>query len=91
MGREQRKSPRRLVAASGMIVSADGKKPIANCSVRDVSATGAQIILERETDLPKKFLLVLSHQGKVRRVCTVVWQFSIMAGVSFAPPPDAAA
>jgi hypothetical protein len=54
--------------------------------LRNVSATGAQIELSREIELPKKFLLSLSESGQVRRQCTIVWQFSTVVGVHFTPP-----
>ena len=87
MGKEQRKDPRRAISTSGMIYAVSGK-PIVGCQLRDISVSGAQLILDREAELPKKFTLILSHQGNVRRACTLAWQFSIMAGVRFAPPPE---
>jgi hypothetical protein len=91
MGIEKRKARRRAVSTPGTILTADGKL-IGGCCVRDVSATGAQIVLDTEMTLPKKFVLLLASQGKVRRDCTLVWQFSIMAGARFeASPPSSGA
>ena len=87
MGREQRKHRRRMVSAPGIVFGTNGK-PIVECQVRDVSETGAQIVLEREAALPREFTLAMSRNGKVRRACTLVWQFSIVAGARFALSQD---
>jgi len=83
MGREQRKNPRRAVSTPGIVFGTDGR-PIVGCQLRDVSATGAQIILDKEATLPQRFVLPMSRDGKVRRQCALVWQFSIMVGAQFA-------
>jgi hypothetical protein len=82
MGKELREYARRKISATGMIYATDGKA-IVSCSVRNVSAGGAQLILDREKELPPKFVLSMSQTGQVRRECTLVWQFSIMAGTRF--------
>jgi PilZ domain-containing protein len=69
----------------GMIYGTDGAR-IAPCRLRNVSATGAQIELSREIELPKKFLVSLSESGQLRRHCTIVWQFSTVVGIHFTPP-----
>jgi len=66
-----------------MIYASDGAR-IAPCRLRNISATGAQLDLEREVDLPKIFLLSLSENGMVRRRFAIVWQFSTVVGVKFA-------
>jgi len=37
--------------------------------VLDVSAFGAQLELENALTLPAKFVLLLSHDGRLRRQC----------------------
>jgi c-di-GMP-binding flagellar brake protein YcgR len=86
MGKEQRRAKRHSVQYTGMIYSTNGK-PIVRCQLRDISATGAQLALEREIDLPPKFVLALSRDGQVRRQCTIAWQLSIVVGVKFASQP----
>jgi hypothetical protein len=83
MGREKRKAERRAVRLAGRIYARNGE-PIVDCEMRDVSATGARLALPREIDLPREFLLSLSHDGYVRRRCEKAWQFSILVGVKFA-------
>lgn len=80
MGKELRKDPRRKISTAGTIYSTNGKA-IVNCVVRDVSVSGVQLTLVKEQDLPRKFILFMS--SKVRRECTLVWQFSIMVGARF--------
>jgi hypothetical protein len=65
-----------------MLYKTDGQW-IAPCRVRNISVTGAQIELRRETDLPPTFLLSLSKNGEVIRRCNIVWQLSTVVGVRF--------
>jgi PilZ domain len=83
MGREQRKAKRRAVRLAGKIYSRHGE-PIVDCEMRDISATGAQLALRQEIELPREFLLSLSLGGHVQRRCRKAWQFSILVGVKFA-------
>jgi hypothetical protein len=82
MGRELRKSARRSVSSPGAVFGTNGKL-IVECRLRDVSVSGVQFVLEQEADIPKTFLLAMSRDGKVRRQCTLIWQFSIMVGAKF--------
>lgn len=58
------------------------------CTVCDISATGAKLKLSRDEPLPTQFLLALSRDAYVRRMCEPVWQLSIVAGVRFCERPD---
>ena len=82
MSTEQRKHPRQTFSRTGIVFGTDGKL-IVRCDLRDVSVSGAQFVLEREATLPRRFILAMSQDGKVRRSCTLAWQFSIMAGAKF--------
>ena len=82
MAAKQPRAKRQPVNQDGMIYGADGAR-IAPCRLRNISATGAQIELQRETALPKTFLLSLSENGAVKRRCTIMWQFSTVIGVKF--------
>lgn len=83
-----RKSPRHNVATPAMIYDADGNALIA-CTLRDISATGAGLKLSQDVPLPKSFLLALTRDGNVRRLCETVWQLSTVAGVRFSVKPEA--
>jgi PilZ domain len=65
-----------------MVYRTDGRL-IGPCRVRNISTSGAQIELRRETELPKTFLLSLSQKGNVIRRCAIVWQLSTVVGVRF--------
>jgi hypothetical protein len=77
-----RKSPRFKIDSPAMIYDAKGN-PIVGCTVRDVSATGAGLKLDKDLPLPKTFFLSLTRDASVRRRCEPVWQMSIVAGVRF--------
>jgi hypothetical protein len=82
MGANLRKSPRHTFSAAGMIYDVKGGV-IMPCIVRDVSASGAKLELAEDTALPKSFLLSLTKDGNVRRMCGVAWQLATVAGVRF--------
>jgi hypothetical protein len=88
MAEKQTRAKRQPVHQDGMIYGLKGAQ-IAPCRLRNISRTGAQIELHRETELPKTFLLSLSANGSVRRRCTIMWQFSIVVGVKFALDEEA--
>lgn len=52
------------------------------CRIRDISATGAQLILEEQTAMPDRFTLVIDR-GEATHECHLVWQKGDKAGVSF--------
>lgn len=83
MSEKRSRAKRQPVNQDGMLFGANGAQ-IAPCRRRNISATGAQIELDREIELPKTFLLSLSKNGGVRRLCTIAWQFSTVVGVKFA-------
>jgi hypothetical protein len=82
MGDERRKTKRKALHHTGMVYTTDGS-PLVACELCDVSATGAKIAIAKEVALPKSFVLSLSHDGHVRRQCTIAWQFSVVVGVRF--------
>jgi hypothetical protein len=82
MTEKQPRAKRQPANQDGMIYAVNGAR-IAPCRLRNVSATGAQIELLREIELPKTFVLSLSENGSVQRRCTIAWQFSTVVGVKF--------
>jgi hypothetical protein len=52
----------------------------------DVSACGARLELETAATLPNKFMLLLSHDGGLRRECCIVWRSENAVGIKFHPP-----
>jgi hypothetical protein len=82
---DRRKGKRRYVAHGARIVC-DGGSGLQNCRMLDVSAFGAQLELEKAATLPDKFVLLLSHDGRLRRQCLVVWRTPNAVGIEFNPP-----
>lgn len=82
MSSEHRIAKRQPVEIDAMIYDIHGTQ-LAHCSVRNVSAGGAQLELKQEADIPEVFLLALSHDGHVQRHCHRVWQFATVLGVKF--------
>jgi len=82
---DRRKGKRRYVVHGARIVC-DGGSGLQNCRMLDVSAFGAQLELENALTLPDKFVLLLSHDGRLRRQCLVVWRTQNTVGIEFNPP-----
>jgi PilZ domain len=82
MNPEQRENIRRSVRQGARIVAVDGSA-LGACTMVDVSATGARLVLETSDLLPDRLFLLLSHNGNLRRLCSVVWQTGATAGVQF--------
>jgi hypothetical protein len=85
MSTDRRKSRRYSVAHGARIVLDGGSSP-QNCRMLDVSAHGARLELETAATLPDKFMLLLSHNGGLRRQCCVVWRSENAVGIEFNPP-----
>jgi hypothetical protein len=81
MSRENRKNIRRPIYAASFIYTSDGW-PICACQVEDVSEGGARLILPA-IPLPADIILSLSRNGKVRRLCEVVWSHEDKVGIRF--------
>ncbi len=56
------------------------------CVVRDMSPSGAKIVLEGAFTLPPQATLIIEQMGRGRRV-TIEWQEGPEVGVSFDPTP----
>ena len=53
------------------------------CTIHNISRAGAMLEFEQEVQLPKRFLLDMSGNIAVKRVCELVWQDGLHAGVKF--------
>jgi hypothetical protein len=49
----------------------------------DVSGTGARLKTATPKVLPDEFILLLSHDGRLYRRCTVAWRSAAGVGVRF--------
>jgi len=79
---ELRKKPRRHFEYTARVFI-DKQTPPIKCSIADVSASGARIVLQTEQDLPEHFILLLTQSGNAQRNCRVVWRNGLIVGVEF--------
>ncbi len=84
MSPEYRKSKRRLVRQSAKMVGSDGSA-LGSCLMTDISGSGARLKVDGSEALPDQFILLLSHDGELRRTCSVVWRSETAVGVRFFP------
>jgi hypothetical protein len=82
MGKENRKSIRRVVRHPAMLLN-DDESILGLCDVLDVSATGAKLTMRAPAELPVEFVLLLSKMASVRRRCRILWQAEQTVGVEF--------
>jgi hypothetical protein len=80
--KDQRAYPRRPMARRAAIMMSPTQE--VECTIRNLSRNGAMIELDEAVDLPKRFVLDLSGNIVVRRVCDLVWQDGTAIGVTFA-------
>jgi hypothetical protein len=81
---ELRKKPRQAFRHSAAVLTDDKKAH--PCTVADISECGARIVLERDCELPERFMLLLSRNGGARRFCRKVWREGLTVGVEFPVP-----
>jgi hypothetical protein len=82
MTKENRSHVRRSTVQRARIEALDGSF-LGECTMIDVSAGGARVVLATPDPLPSRFFLILSHDGAPRRLCQPVWQTETRAGVQF--------
>ena len=81
-GDEQRRSvPRHRALKGGRIVFNRGASSI-DCTIRDLSADGAKLVVESVVGIPNEFELLLD-QGTLGRLCTRRWNSQKTIGVHF--------
>jgi hypothetical protein len=78
-----RKDNRNKVDRIAWISVGDGRA-LRNCTLIDISDSGAKLALEEEVDeIPDKFSLWLSRHGHPHYSCQVVWSHQNNIGVQF--------
>jgi hypothetical protein len=75
---EERNAPRSAAKFQGKVILPG--KPDIDCTIRDVSATGARLQFQVRSFLPRTF--ALHFDGTTRNV-RVMWQAGLFAGVRF--------
>lgn len=78
---ERRSSPRTRTFKSGKIYL-NGKASVIDCTVRNLSATGAKLTVVTTLGIPASFLLGIGEDGD-ERPCRVVRRTATEIGVSF--------
>jgi hypothetical protein len=53
------------------------------CDVTDMTSTGATLSFRMIVELPERFILQLTADGRVSRHCTVTWEEGTKTGVVF--------
>lgn len=79
---ELRKKPRRHFRYTAKIITGTNPPQIA-CSISDISEIGARLELESDSELPGKFLLLLTRDGHAQRQCRLIWRAGMTIGVDF--------
>ena len=49
----------------------------------DLSSNGARLRVDPTVDIPNRFLLLLSEDGSVRRLCEIIWREKDQVGIRF--------
>lgn len=76
---DKRKASRHRVLKAGKILF-DGA--VIDCTVRNISRTGAALEVESPVGIPHRFILVI-ETDRVRRACQVIWRKERRIGVGF--------
>ena len=76
---EHRTSPRRRVLKTGKVV-VSAKAPAVECTVRNVSESGALLQFSTTYGIPPNFDLIFDG---ARHACRVVWRTDVKIGVAF--------
>jgi len=82
-GREKRKASRQRTLKGAKIVFKDGAFTY-DCTVRNLSATGAQLQVAATDGIPNRFQLVFEDHSPTR-ICNVAWRSATRLGVAFDP------
>ena len=80
MDENKRSDQRQKVLKSGRIILDDLHG--IECTVRDVSSTGAKLLVKKPDDLPENFRLLLSADSTIRPV-KIMWRKPDSVGVHF--------
>lgn len=64
-------------------ITLDGGFAARQCTVQDISSSGAKITLDGAAALPTNLKLAFSRDARTGRSCQVVWRRGSSAGVKF--------
>ena len=78
---ERRPKPRARVLLSGIVAHSDGAFSF-DCSFRNLSETGARLVVQKNAQFPTEFFLI-NIRDRVAYDCKVVWNKGNEIGVTF--------
>ena len=84
-GENNRRASRQRVLKTVKAYRLNGAHAV-DCQVRDMSETGARILIKDQLALPNEFKFVLPADGSMR-IAKVVWRKGDLAGVVFLSEP----
>jgi hypothetical protein len=79
---DKRGTPRQRTLKSGKIVFGGGSFSV-DCTIRNLSSTGARLQVPTSVAIPDTFTLVDAQSGGKGRPVTVVWRKGDLIGVRF--------
>jgi hypothetical protein len=79
---ERRKSVRHFIHIKGKLVPGNGLPP-RECTVINISDTGAKLAVEAPHEIPDDFTILLSANGHPYRRCHLIWRSAAHVGVTF--------
>jgi PilZ domain len=71
-------------------ISVGNALPLLQCTLIDLSESGAKLVLQNTDSIPKTFCLWLSRRGHLRHSCQLVWNYQNIIGVQFIAAADSA-
>jgi hypothetical protein len=83
MGADKRKSRRQPLDRRAWLHAEENGALIVECTIINMSETGAKLVLKGAADLPEQFILRLSADGRVARKCRIAWESGSEMGVQF--------
>jgi hypothetical protein len=86
---EQRRVAKRMRVLKSAKLVLDDMRSI-DCAVRDISATGAKVLIGSSNNLPEKFRLFMVADSTIRDV-EIAWKRHDMIGVNFTSEAKSAA
>lgn len=84
-GPEHRRARRQRTLKEGKVVLSDWTT--IDCTIRDINAEGAKIVLGGATSLPPEFRIITVASNTIVPV-RLEWQRGLSAGVAFAGPEE---
>jgi 2-succinyl-5-enolpyruvyl-6-hydroxy-3-cyclohexene-1-carboxylate synthase len=86
--KQRRVAKRMRVLKSGKIVL-EGRRAV-DCTLRDVSETGAKLVCATALEMPDKFRLFIAADNTIRDV-QIAWKEKGLLGITFVGEPKSAA